>query len=177
MRRKLLLILGLVALLFGGVSASLFAALVREHAQAVAAAHWTPVEAKLLSFRTGFQMKKSAYTVTAEVTYAYSVGGRPFQGNRLGFLMRDRFPSMADALAEIDRLAKSVPSQAYYNPADPSESVLSIGHGFEDEYRRRLRVLLLGTGAGAAVILGSLWLAWRFGRRASVRPVAAVRGV
>jgi hypothetical protein len=175
MRRKLLIILGLVALTFGGVSASLFASLIREHARAAASAHWTPVEAKILSFHTGFQMGKSGYAVTAEVTYTYSVAGREFQGSRLGFLMRDRFPTMAEALNEIDRLSKSVPSRAYYNPADPTESVLSIGHGYEEEYRRRLRVLLTGTGTGAAVILGSLWLASRFGRRAPGPPAALVR--
>jgi hypothetical protein len=169
MRRKLLIVLGLVALILGAIAATLFSSLVREHSQAVAATHWTPVEAKLLSFHTGFQSKKSGYYVSAEVSYSYSVGGHEFQGGRLGFLLRDRFPTMTEALAAIDQISKSVPSRAYFNPADPKESVLSIGHDFEGEYQRRLRSLLRGTGLAAAVIFASLWLLWRFGRRPPAR--------
>src|SRR5579859_6586036 len=168
MRRKLLIILGLVALVFAAIAASLFFSLFREHDRAVAATHWTPVEAKLLSFHTGFQSKKSGYYATAEVSYTYAVGGREFEGGRLGFLLRDRFPTMAEALNAIDQIAKAVPSRAYYDPADPKESVLSIGHDFEGEYQRRLGSLLRGTGIAAAVIFASLWLVWRSGRRPAV---------
>jgi hypothetical protein len=175
MRRKLLIILGLAAFAFAGISGSLLSSLQREHARAVAAAQWTPVAAKLLSFHTGFQAKRRSYAVTADVSYTYTVGGREFQGSRLGYLMRDTFPTMAEALNEIERLSKSVPSQAFYNPADPSESVLSIGHPYEEEYGRRLRRLLSGAGVGAAVIAAALWLAWRMGRRPESRRRPAAR--
>ena len=169
MRRRLLIILGLAGLVVGAIAASLFTSLIREHNQAVAASHWTPVEAKIESFHTGYQMRKSGYVVTADVAYTYSVAGKEYKGSRLGFLMRDRFSNMAQALAAVEDLTKAAPGHVYYNPADPSESVLSIGHDFEGEYQRRFRDLVRGTAVASAVIFISLWLVWRFGRRSPAR--------
>jgi hypothetical protein len=159
-RKTLLLILGLVSVAFAAVDAALISSLRREYARAIAAAGWTPVEAKILSYDAGITTQRSGSSVSARVRYAYTVNGRTYTGDRMGFLLRDRFENTAEGMAQVERLAQDVQPRAYYDPADPGQSVLSIGHPYAAEYWRRGRQLLLGTAAGLAVIAALFGLAW-----------------
>jgi hypothetical protein len=78
----------------------------------------------------------------------------------MGFLIRDRFDNSAEGMAQVERLAKAVQPRAYFDPADPGQSVLSIAHPYAAEYWRRGRHLLLSTAAGLAVMAALFAIAW-----------------
>jgi hypothetical protein len=169
-RRRFVTILALVAVAFAAIDAGLISSLRREYAQALAAATWVPVEAKILSFDAGIVNKRSGSYVTARVRYSYTVKAKAYVGDRMGFLIRDRFDNSAEGMAQVERLARDVHPRAFYDPADPSQSVLSIGHPFAAEYERRGRRLLLGTASGLAVITALFAIAWVTRKRSDRGP-------
>ncbi len=164
-RRRFLIILALVSVAFASIDAALISSLRHEYAQALAAATWRPVEARILSYDAGITNKRSGSYVSARVRYSYAVNGRTYTGDRMGFLIRDHFENSAEGMAQVERLGREVQPRAYYDPADPSQSVLSIGHPYAAEYWRRGRHLLLGTASGLAVIAALFALAWLTRRR------------
>ncbi len=166
-RKTFLVVLGLVSVAFAAIDAALISSLRREYAQAIAASGWTPVAAQILSYDAGITNKRSGSYVNARVRYSYVVHGQTYTGDRMGFLIRDHFENSAEGMAQVERLGREVQPRAYYDPADPSQSVLSIRHPYADEYWRRGRRLLLGTASGLAVITALFAIAWVARRRSA----------
>ena len=80
---------------------------------------------------------------SAFVRYAYTVGGRTFEGTRLR-----REPSNADAALDLRRYAPGSTVQVAYDPADPSFAVLE-----EDPYSTG--AMILGGGGAFFLLFGA----------------------
>lgn len=72
---------------------------------------------------------KSYWVVRPSIKYAYEVEGQAFEGDRLTFRSIKRSFGMAEHGLErlLNKYPVGQPVQVYFNPADPSQSVLEAG--------------------------------------------------
>lgn len=119
-----------------GIAVVLFAAwrlwgAFKDWQQYRASADWQPIPAQILESRieesaSGIKDEKDeTYSYTPIITYSYQVMGQSYQGNLISFgsgnvsYTYDTKPKKI-----IGRHPVGSPATVYYNPADPSQSVL-----------------------------------------------------
>ena len=122
-----LVVMGLMfLLLLGGVGSYLIYDSNRNMAKAAASESWQATQGKILQsdFSVRGLGRKRRATVT--VGFRYNVGGKSYTGNRLSFEKQDSFrPRNAEAL--LKPYPKGSNCMVYYNPNNPSDSVLIKG--------------------------------------------------
>jgi hypothetical protein len=87
-----------------------------------------------------------------KVAYAFRVGGREFVGERVRISSRPA-KSAGAAGRSVERFTPGQRVRVYYDPADPSRSVLISGA----DWRQYATVLVLLAAAGAGATLLAIW--------------------
>ena len=143
----LYLVLSLVGLI------SILAAL-RNRRQADVSQGWSGVQGKVLEARiekaeTSDSDGSPSTLYTPVVRYSYPVMGKEYTGERISFAVRTSNPRPASQI--IDRYPAGSSVMVYYDPADPTRSVLErTGGNFA-----------LQVGVGIVLILAGLYYALR----------------
>jgi len=117
----------LVFLMIGGAIIS-FA--IRMAAKARQSLSWPSIEGEIshsaVLYQTNTTDRTAAPTWKADIAYRYKVGGRNYSSSRISIL---DFASSSTSRAEniVSRYPDKSTVQVYYNPTDPSDSVLEPG--------------------------------------------------
>jgi len=133
-----------------------------EYSSAVAAQIWRPVPIRIKSCDVGHKhVYRGSDYYRPEIRYDYEVNGKNHEGDRLGFLFPEAFDhSSAGRLAAMHiALGLASRSQAYYNPNDPTQSVLSIGHDYAKEFKQRTSDQIKA-GILAVIFLVGVFVGW-----------------
>ena len=86
---------------------------------------WEEAEGTVIISELQTQEQGDSEVYRALVVYEYSVGRRPFEGNQFAFGSETYVPYREDVEAVIDQYTIGDSVTVFYNPNDPSESVLS----------------------------------------------------
>lgn len=155
-----LAILGFYLALFG--SLFLLGSEALEVRQARRSQAWPVTEGTVLRSEVVVERVQADDDFHAEVTYRYRLNGREYQGDRIGFgfELSDRLDS---AEAIVARYPAGSSILVYYDPADPSQSVLEPGATAGNK-------LLVMAGAGAAGFFSLSILNFRYLKRKNRLP-------
>jgi hypothetical protein len=100
---------------------------------------------------------------TPKVKYAYTVNGRRHEGNRMRYGMQSSGRKRAQAFVQAHSPGTAL--TVYYDPAEPSESVLETGVGGTDLYMflflTPFNIIMVGSWVVAAGCLGGIRAAER----------------
>ena len=94
---------------------------IRPLAQNIAARQWMTVPCRVLSSEVKSHSDSDGTTYSAEIAYAYQVGGKEYRSNRYRFLRMSSSRREANVVARYAPGSKSV---CFVNPKNPSEAVL-----------------------------------------------------
>lgn len=141
-------VLAAVALIFTAPVSGYFFA--RMFLDARASANWPFVDGSLTKAEVG---TTSVGRYFPDVAYSYRVGDRDFVGSTVRFSdgeYRDR-NAAAQAISGLS-VAQSV--KVFYDPADPSRTVLQTGAGFQEYALLCIPLIMLGIGV---LLIVHLW--------------------
>ena len=139
-----------------------YARLYMEWQKADVSGHWPQTSAKIESSSLSVQQRVGAgshRTYTVNVSYAYTVGGLPYQGSAIHFGGFPSYDSEDEAHAVQRRYATGATVPVAYDPKHPSVAVLEPGTGSA--------VGSLGLGAlllGLLLALGAITVYQSLGR-------------
>jgi hypothetical protein len=125
------------------------------YAQGSQSSDWPSTDGTILSSRVTSVSEKGHSRYTPRVDYSFTVSGKEFESNRITF--RTLSASREDALHIANRFLKGETVQVYYNPNDPSKSVLMPGSG---SFWRPGTVI----SVGLLLVFGGLAAYARFGK-------------
>jgi hypothetical protein len=144
-------ILGLLALIFGGVGVGISVPSFR-------ARGWPTVQGTILSSTIHTQRgSKGGSTYACRVSYTFQVNGARYEGRKLDAL--EVHSSGRGAHEDQATFAPGKPCQVHYNPDDPSESCLRPGPGVLQYVFLTLGAVLCG---GMVLAMAAAW--WKRGQ-------------
>ncbi len=120
----------------------------------IASNSWLPTSGKIIISRADLLVNSEIYD--AKVRYVYSVDGRPFDCDRLGF-PNPKFRTASGTAAYLTEYPVGKPVQVYYNANNPAEACLHRG---PNNKLLSSKLLMVGL-VGLISVLGLL----RFGRK------------
>jgi hypothetical protein len=113
---SIFLVVGLVLLIYGGH-------LLIKSAQS---ASWPSAEGVVKTAEMGRHTGDKSTTYSAEVTYEYTVDGKPFTGNKIRMVQVNNSDS-SYASEDLSNYAVGTKVKVYYSPSDSKDCVLEPG--------------------------------------------------
>lgn len=125
---------GLLFLIFGGIGAFLLYRAYKTRQQADASQGWPSVQGQVVDTHVDHSARSDADgdmvdSYNPMVNFTYQVGGNTYHGDKVSYSPQRSFDSEAKAQAALQRYPVGGSVTVYYNPANPSESVLEKSAG------------------------------------------------
>lgn len=117
--------------------------------EARASADWPSTDGNF----TRVEIREVAGRYSSDVSYAYAVNGRNYVGTRVR-ASDGEIPDRRAVERELAGFAVGQRVRVYYDPADPSRSLLRVGAGLQEYVLLVVPVLMLG---GGVLVLVHLW--------------------